>query len=120
VRTRNSCAPWPRGPDPAADCPQAELGNRSDEFSIGTQTRCALRCDRAHQRLREGAHDAGGRDIPEDEAVQTATAGLTALGLDPAGLIMKVTTDAAHLARPQRLDLEKNELVDEVTDPRIG
>ena len=63
---------------------------------------------------------AGGRDIPEDEAVQTATAGLTALGLDPAGLIMKVTTDAAHLARPQRLDLEKNELVDEVTDPRIG
>ena len=63
---------------------------------------------------------AGGRDITEAEAVQTAIAGLTALGLDPAALIMKVTTDAAHLARPQRLDLETNELVDEVTDPRIG
>lgn len=63
---------------------------------------------------------AGGRDINESEAVQTAIAGLTALGLDPANLIMKVTTDAAHLARPQRLDLDTNELVDEVTDPRIG
>src|SRR5690348_14367318 len=49
---------------------------------------------------------AGGRDIPEDEAVQTATHGLTPLGLNPADLIMKVTADAAHLARPQRLDLE--------------
>jgi hypothetical protein len=61
----------------------------------------------------------GGRDIPEAEAVQTATAALATLGLDPADLIMKVTTDAAHLARPQRLDLDTNELVDEVTDPRI-
>jgi hypothetical protein len=63
---------------------------------------------------------AGGRDIAEAEAVQSAIAGLTALGLDPADLIMKVTTDAAHVARPQRLDLDTNELVDEVTDPRIG
>jgi hypothetical protein len=63
---------------------------------------------------------AGGRDIPEGEAVQTAMQGLTSLGLNPADLIMKVTTDAAHLVRPQRLDLETNDLVDEVTDPRIG
>jgi hypothetical protein len=63
---------------------------------------------------------AGGRDITEAEAVQTAIAGLAALGLDPVDLIMKVTTDAAHVARPQRLDLDTNELVDEVTDPRIG
>jgi hypothetical protein len=33
---------------------------------------------------------------------------------------MKVTTDAARASRPQRLDLETTELVDEVTDPRIG
>jgi hypothetical protein len=63
---------------------------------------------------------AGGRDIPKDEAVATAIHGLTALGLDPADLIMKVTTDPARAERPQRLDLETNELVDEVTDPRIG
>ena len=63
---------------------------------------------------------AGGRDITEDEAVETAMHGLSALGLDPADLIMKVTTDAARSARPQRLDLDTNELVDEVTDPRIG
>jgi hypothetical protein len=63
---------------------------------------------------------AGGRDVAEDEAVATAIHGLTPLGLDPADLIMKVTTDAARAARPQRLDLETNELVDEVTDPRIG
>jgi hypothetical protein len=58
---------------------------------------------------------AGGRDISEAEAVQTAIAGLAALGLDPADLIMKVTTDAARTSRPQRLDLQTNELVDEVT-----
>jgi hypothetical protein len=63
---------------------------------------------------------AGGRDITKDEAVETAMHRLAALGLDPAHLIMKVTADAAHTARPQRLDLETNELVDEVTDPRIG
>jgi hypothetical protein len=63
---------------------------------------------------------AGGRDISEQEAVDTATAGVMALGLDPADLVMKVTTDAARAARPQRLDLETNELVDEVTDGRIG
>jgi hypothetical protein len=63
---------------------------------------------------------AGGRDITEQEAVDTAIAGLTALGLDPADLVMKVTTDAAHVARPQRLDVSTNELVDEPTDPRLG
>jgi hypothetical protein len=63
---------------------------------------------------------AGGRDITEQEAVDTAIAGCKDLGLDPADLIMKVTTDAAHVARPQRLDLKTNELVDEVIDPRIG
>jgi hypothetical protein len=63
---------------------------------------------------------AGGRDIPEQEAVDTAVAGLRALGLDPANLVMNVTTDAARASRPQRLDLRTNELVDEVTDPRIG
>jgi hypothetical protein len=63
---------------------------------------------------------AGGRDITEDEAVETAIHGLTPLGLDPADLIMKVTTDAARTARPQRLDLETDELIDEITDPRIG
>jgi hypothetical protein len=63
---------------------------------------------------------AGGRDITEAEAVQTAIAGLSALGLDPADLIMKVTTDAARVARPQRLDLNTKELVDEVIDPRLG
>jgi hypothetical protein len=62
---------------------------------------------------------AGGRDIGEQEAVDTAVAGLRPLGLDPGDLVMKVTTDAAHVARPQRLDLETNELVDEVIDPRI-
>jgi hypothetical protein len=63
---------------------------------------------------------AGGRDISEQEAVDTAIAGLKALGLDPADLVMKVTTDAAQASRPQRLDVETNELVDEATDPRIG
>jgi hypothetical protein len=63
---------------------------------------------------------AGGRDISEQEAVDTAIAGLKRLGLDPADLVMKVTTDAASASRPHRLDLETNELVDEVTDPRIG
>ena len=63
---------------------------------------------------------AGGRDVSEAEAVQTAIAGLRPLGLDPADLIMKVTTDAAKASRLQRLDLETNELVDEATDPRIG
>jgi hypothetical protein len=63
---------------------------------------------------------AGGRDISEREAIDTAVAGLRPIGLDPADLVMKVTTDAALAARPQRLDLQTNELVDEVTDPRIG
>jgi hypothetical protein len=63
---------------------------------------------------------AGGRDITEQEAVDTALAGLRALGLDPADLVMKVTTDAARATRPQRLDLQTNELVDQETDPRIG
>jgi hypothetical protein len=63
---------------------------------------------------------AGGRDISEHEAVDTATAGLTPLGLDPANLIMKVTTDAERVSRLQRLDLETNELVDEVTDAGTG
>ncbi|MFG1931425.1 hypothetical protein ACGFK1_12325 [Mycobacterium sp. NPDC048908] len=56
---------------------------------------------------------AGGRDIPEQEAVDTAIAGLRALGLDPANLVMKVTTDTDRATRPQRLDLQTNELVDE-------
>ncbi|MEW2480128.1 hypothetical protein AB0876_11105 [Mycobacterium sp. NPDC049093] len=63
---------------------------------------------------------AGGRDIPEHEAIETATATLKSLGMDPAELIMKVTTDADHVARLQRLDPATNELVDEVTDPRMG
>jgi hypothetical protein len=63
---------------------------------------------------------AGGRDVSEQEAVDTAIAGLKALGLDPADLIMKVTTDAARAAQPQRLDLQTQELVDGVTDARIG
>jgi len=63
---------------------------------------------------------AGGRDITEQGAIDTAIAGLRALGLDPADLVMKVTTDAARTTRPQRLDLQTNELVDEVPDPRIG
>jgi hypothetical protein len=63
---------------------------------------------------------AGGRDISEHEAVETATAALKPLGLDPADLIMKVTTDADRASRLQRLDPETNELVDELTDPRIG
>jgi hypothetical protein len=62
----------------------------------------------------------GGRDVSEQEAVDTAVAGLRTLGLDPADLIMKVTTDAARAARLQRLDLQTHELVDEVTDARIG
>ena len=59
---------------------------------------------------------AGGRDISEHEAVETATATLKSLGLDPAELIMKVTTDAERASRLQRLDLETSELVDETTD----
>lgn len=62
----------------------------------------------------------GGRDISEHEAVETATATLKSLGLDPADLIMKVTTDADVVSRLQRLDPATNELVDEVTDPRIS
>ena len=62
---------------------------------------------------------AGGRDISEDEAVATATTALKSRGLDPADLIMKVTTDAERVSRLQRLDLETNELVDELTDARI-
>jgi hypothetical protein len=61
---------------------------------------------------------AGGRDITEQEAVDTAIAGLRPLGLDPADLVMKVTTDATMTSRPQRLDLQTNELVDEATDAR--
>ena len=61
---------------------------------------------------------AGGRDISEQEAVDTAIAGLRPLGLNPADLVMKVTTDAARASRPQRLDLQTNQLVDEVTDAR--
>jgi len=61
---------------------------------------------------------AGGRAISEQEAVDTAIAGLRPLGLNPADLVMKVTTDAARASRPQRLDLQTNELVDEVTDAR--
>lgn len=64
--------------------------------------------------------DAGGRHISQQEAVDTAIAGLRALGLDPADLIMKVTTDAARASRLQRLDLQTNELVDEITDARMG
>lgn len=63
---------------------------------------------------------AGGRDIGEHEAVETAIAKLTSRGLDPADLIMKVTADADHVSRLQRLDLETDELIDEVTDPRIS
>jgi hypothetical protein len=63
---------------------------------------------------------AGGREISEHEAVETATAALKPLGLDPADLIMKVTTDADRTSRLQRLNLETNELVDELTDERIG
>ncbi|WP_454790208.1 hypothetical protein [Mycolicibacterium lutetiense] len=63
---------------------------------------------------------AGGRDITEREAIETATATLKSLGLDATELIMKVTTDADRVSRLQRLDPATNELVDEVTDPRIG
>jgi hypothetical protein len=63
---------------------------------------------------------AGGRDIREQEAVDTAIAGLRPLGLDPADLIMKVITEAAQASRLQRLDLQTQELVDEVTDARMG
>lgn len=55
----------------------------------------------------------GGRDISEQEAVATATAGLQPLGLNPADLIMKVTTDADQASRLQRLDPDTKELVDE-------
>ncbi|MCV7081573.1 hypothetical protein [Mycolicibacterium insubricum] len=41
---------------------------------------------------------------------------LPSLGLDPAGLIMKVTTDPASVSRPQRLDLATDELLDESAD----
>lgn len=59
---------------------------------------------------------AGGRDISEHEAIETATAGLRSHGLDPADVIMKVTADPAVASRLQRLDLTTNELVDEPTD----
>lgn len=62
----------------------------------------------------------GGRDISEQEAIETATATMTSRGLNPTELIMKVTTDAEHVARLQRLDPATNELVDEATDPRLG
>lgn len=55
----------------------------------------------------------GGRDITEQEAVDSALATLRTLGMDPAGLIMKKSADPAHASRVQRLDLETNELVDE-------
>jgi hypothetical protein len=56
---------------------------------------------------------AGGRDIGEQEAVDAAVAGARAHNLNPADLVMKVTTDAARTTRPQRLDLQTNELIDE-------
>jgi hypothetical protein len=62
---------------------------------------------------------AGGRDISEQEAVDTAIAGLRPLGLNPADLVMKVTTDVARASRPQRLDLNTSELIDEPTDPHL-
>lgn len=62
---------------------------------------------------------AGGREISEHEAVETATAGLKVIGMDPADLIMKVTTDADRASRLQRLDPETDELVDELTDARF-
>lgn len=52
----------------------------------------------------------GGRDISEHEAVETATAAVKSRALDPADLIMKVTTDADRAARLQRFDLQTNEL----------
>jgi hypothetical protein len=58
----------------------------------------------------------GGRDVSEQEAIATALGILPSLGLDPAGLIMKVTTDPASVSRPQRLDLATDELLDESAD----
>lgn len=63
---------------------------------------------------------AGGREISEHEAIDTATATLLSLGLDPAELTMKVTTDAAQVSRLQRLDPVTDELIDEDIDFRIG
>ncbi|MED5814587.1 hypothetical protein VST63_19695 [Mycolicibacterium sp. 050232] len=63
---------------------------------------------------------AGGRDISEHEAVETARATLISLGMDSANLIMKVTTDADLVSRLQRLDPSTNELVDQDTDLPIG
>lgn len=63
---------------------------------------------------------AGGRDISEQEAIDTATANLRSLGLDPATLTMKVTTDAESASRLQRLDVETNELVDEPAEGRLS
>ena len=54
-----------------------------------------------------------GRDVSEQEAIATALGMLPSLGLDPAALIMKVTTDPASVSRPQRLDLGTDQLVDE-------
>ncbi|MFV8052063.1 hypothetical protein [Mycobacterium sp. 48b] len=63
---------------------------------------------------------AGGRDISEQEAVETAVANLKSRGLDPADLVMKVTADADEVSRLERLDPATNELIDGVSDPRIG
>ena len=60
----------------------------------------------------------GGRDVSEQEAVAAATAALATYGLDPANLIMKVTADADLASRPQRLDPETNQLVDDLPDAR--
>ncbi|MFZ2239065.1 MAG: hypothetical protein WAV90_05920 [Gordonia amarae] len=62
----------------------------------------------------------GGRDVSEQEAIATALGMLPSLGLDPAALIMKVTTDPASVSRPQRLDLGTDELIDEPTDGVFG
>jgi hypothetical protein len=63
---------------------------------------------------------AGGRDISEQEAIDTATTGLQRLGLDPADLVRKVTTDAVSASRLQRLDPQTDELIDEPTDFPLG
>lgn len=55
---------------------------------------------------------AGGRAVGEEEAVTEAITNATRFGLDPGALIMKVTTDAGRGGRPQRLDMQTNELVD--------
>lgn len=54
---------------------------------------------------------AGGRAVSEEEAVSQATTNAKSFGLDPATLIMKVTTEVERGSRPQRLDTQTNELV---------